>query len=54
MTMLVGLAAIVGTAKAIRLRSSVRIWPALGTMQVVAALQIAALWLSLQPLVAHR
>jgi hypothetical protein len=54
MTVLVGLASIVGIANAVRIPRSVPAWPATAIMLLVAVLQVAALRVSLLPQIAHR
>jgi hypothetical protein len=54
MTVIVGLASIVGIVTAVRMRGSVRAWPATATVLLVAVLQVTALRLSLLPAIAHR
>jgi hypothetical protein len=54
MTVIVGVASLVGMAGAWRVKSSARVWPAVGTVLLVAALQVVAFRLSLLPAIAHR
>jgi hypothetical protein len=54
MTVIVGLASILGIVTAVRMRGSVRAWPATAMVLLVAALQVTALRLSLLPAIAHR
>jgi len=54
MTVIVGLAAVVGIVRALSLRASVGAWSAIATVLLVAVLQVAALRLSLLPAIAHR
>jgi hypothetical protein len=54
MTAIVGVASLVGMAAAWNVRSSLSVWPAVGTMLLVAALQVGAFRLSLLPAIAHR
>src|SRR6266404_3593531 len=54
MTVIVGLASLVGMVGAWRVKSSARVWPAVGTVLLVAALQVGAFRLSLLPAIAHR
>jgi hypothetical protein len=54
MTIIVGLASIVGIVQSIRLRSDVRALPAVGMVLLVAVQQVAALRLSFLPSIAHR
>ncbi len=54
MTVIVGLASLVGTVSALRTKSGVRAWPAAALAVLVAALQVIALRLSLLPAIAHR
>ncbi len=54
MTMIVGLASIVGIVTAVRIRAGVSLWSATGIVLLVAALQLAAFRLSLLPAIAHR
>ena len=53
MTVIVGLASLVGMAEAWRVKSSALLWPAVGTVLLVAALQVGAFRLSLLPAIAH-
>jgi hypothetical protein len=48
MTVIVGLASLVGLAGAWRVKSSARVWPAVGTVLLVAALQAGAFRLNLR------
>ncbi len=54
MTVIVGAASLLGIARASRIRSGVAFWPAAATSVLVAALQLAALRISLLPAIAHR
>jgi hypothetical protein len=54
MTVIVGLASIVGIVRAVRMRTAVRAWPAAAIVLLVAALQLIALRLSFLPQIAHR
>jgi len=54
MTLVVGLGSIIGGVTAVRMRTPVRAWPAVGTTMLLAILQIGALRLSLLPQIAHR
>jgi hypothetical protein len=54
MTVIVGLASIAGILRAVRIRSGVSPWRATAVLLLVAALQIAALRVSLLPQIAHR
>lgn len=54
MTVVVGLAAIVGIVKAVSMRSGVRAWIGVAIVLLVAVLQLAAFRLSLLPQIAHR
>jgi hypothetical protein len=54
MTVMVGLASIVGIVTAVRMRGSVRVWPATAMVLLIAVLQVTALRLSLLPAIAHR
>ena len=54
MTVIVGLASIAGILRAARIRSGVSPWMATAVLLLVAALQIAALRMSLLPQIAHR
>jgi len=54
MTVIVGLASLVGMVGAWRVKSSARVWPAVGTVLLVAALQVGTFRLSLLPAIAHR
>lgn len=54
MTVIVGLASIAGILRATRIRSGVSPWRATAVFLLVAALQIAALRVSLLPQIAHR
>ena len=54
MTLIVGLAALVGIARVIGMKSSVRVWPAIATALLFTALQAAVLRLSFLPQIAHR
>jgi hypothetical protein len=54
MTMIVGLASLIGIIRAISMRSGVRGWRATAMLVFVAALQIEALHVSLLPQIAHR
>src|SRR5260370_16527406 len=53
MTMIVGLASIVGIVTAVRIRGGVSLWSATGIVLLVAALQLAAFLLQLLPATAH-
>jgi hypothetical protein len=54
MTVIVGLAAVVGIVRALSLRASVGAWSSIATVLLVAVLQVAAFRLSLLPAIAHR
>lgn len=54
MTMIVGLASLLGIVKALGMRRGVRTWPATAAVFLVAAQQLIALRLSLLPAIAHR
>ncbi len=54
MTVVVGLASLLGIVTALRMRSGVRAGPATAIVSLVAVLQLVALWLSLLPAIAHR
>jgi hypothetical protein len=54
MTLVVGVASIVGIGKAVVARSGVRAGMAIGTILVVAILQVAVFRISLLPQIAHR
>lgn len=54
MTVIVGLASLVGIARALGMRSGVHALSATGTMLVVTVLQLAAVRISLLPAIAHR
>jgi hypothetical protein len=54
MTLIVGLASMAGTLRAARIRGGVSPWRATAIVLLVAALQIAALRVSLLPQIAHR
>ena len=54
MILIVGLAALVGIARVIGMKSSVRVWPAIATALLFTALQAAVLRLSFLPQIAHR
>lgn len=54
MTVIVGLAAMVGTVRSASIKSGVHLWPAATTVLLVAILQLAAFRLSLLPEIAHR
>ena len=54
MTVIVGLASVVGIVRALSMRSDVRTFPATAIVFLVALLQLAALRLSLLPAIAHR
>jgi hypothetical protein len=54
MTVIVGIASVVGIARAVRMPSGVSAWAATVVSLLVAALQIAALRVSLLPQIAHR
>jgi len=54
MTVIVGLASLVGMAEAWRVKSSAHLWAAVGTVLLVAALQVGAFRLSLLPAISHR
>jgi len=53
MTVLVGIACLVGIALALRWRTSVSPWVALGTLILFGALQVLALRISVLPQIAH-
>ncbi|HYK92150.1 MAG TPA: hypothetical protein VE398_25535 [Acidobacteriota bacterium] len=54
MTMIVGLASLLGIVRALGMRSGVRAWPAVAAVFLVTALQLIALRLSILPAIAHR
>lgn len=54
MTVIVGLASLIGISLAWKVKSGARLWPAVGTVLLVAALQLGAFRLSLLPAIAHR
>lgn len=54
MTVIVGLAALVGIVRAVAMRTEIRPIPATATTLAVAALQVAAIRISLLPQIAHR
>jgi hypothetical protein len=54
MTVIVGLAAVVGIVRALSLRAGVGAWSAIATVLLVAVLQVTAFRLSLLPAIAHR
>jgi hypothetical protein len=54
MTVIVGLASLVGILRALGMRSSVHATSAAATVVVITVLQLAALRLSLLPAIAHR
>jgi hypothetical protein len=54
MTIIVGLASLAGILRAARIRSRVPTWRATAVFLLIAALQIAALRVSLLPQIAHR
>jgi hypothetical protein len=54
MTIVVGLASLVGIVGVLRLKSGTNAWTALGLMMLIAALQLGAFRLSLIPQIAHR
>ncbi len=54
MTIIVGLASLLGIVRALSMRSAVRAWPAVAAVFLVTALQLIALRLSLLPAIAHR
>jgi hypothetical protein len=54
MTLIVGLASVVGIVKALSLRAGVGAWSAIATVLLVAVLQLTAFRLSLLPAIAHR
>jgi hypothetical protein len=54
MTVIVGLASIVGIVKALSMRTNVHVSTATATVLIVAILQLAAFRLSLLPAIAHR
>jgi hypothetical protein len=54
MTLIVGLASIVGIVAAVRIRTPVRALPATAVVLLVALLQLAALRISFLPQIAHR
>jgi hypothetical protein len=53
MTLIVGLASIMGIVKALRMKGGVRAFPATAIVLVVVVLQVTALRLSLLPAIAH-
>ena len=54
MTLIVGLASMVGIVKALTVRSGVGAWSATSVVLLVAVLQVTAFRLSLLPAIAHR
>jgi len=54
MTLIVGLASVVGIVRALSLRAGVGAWSAIATVLLVAVLQVTAFRLSLLPAIAHR
>jgi hypothetical protein len=54
MTLIVGLASVLGIVRALRLRTGVGAWSAIATVLLVAVLQVTAFRLSLLPAIAHR
>jgi hypothetical protein len=54
MTVIVGLASVVGIVRAVGMKGGVRAWPATGTVLLVAVLQVTAFRLSLLPAIADR
>jgi hypothetical protein len=54
LTIIIGVASVLGLAAAYRRGSTIPLVPRLGTIAVFAALQFAAMWLSVQPFVARR
>jgi hypothetical protein len=54
MTLIVGLASVVGIVRALSLRAGVGAWLAIATVLLVAVLQVTAFRLSLLPAIAHR
>jgi hypothetical protein len=54
MTVIVGVASVVGILIALRIRSGVRAWAATATVLLVAVLQVTAFRISLLPAIAHR
>lgn len=54
MTVVVGLASIVGMVRGVSMKSGVRAWSAAATTLLVAGLQVAALRVSLLPQIAYR
>lgn len=54
MTVVVGLASIVGIVRAAGMRSDVQVWSAIATTLLLAVLQVAAFRLSFLPQIAHR
>jgi hypothetical protein len=54
MTLIVGMASLVGIIKGASVRSGVRAWPAAVTALLTAVLQLVAFRLSLLPMIAHR
>jgi hypothetical protein len=54
MTLIVGLASVVGIVRALNLRAGVGAWSAIATVLLVAVLQVTAFRLSLLPAIAHR
>ena len=49
MTITIGVAAVVGIASALRVRTAVPLTSAVGTVLLMASLQVFALWVSFQP-----
>jgi hypothetical protein len=54
MTIVVGLASLVGIVGGLRLKSVTSAWAAIGLMMLITALQLGAFRLSLVPQIAHR
>ena len=54
MTLIVGLASVLGIVRALRLRTGVGAWSAIATVLLVAVLQVTAFRMSLLPAIAHR
>jgi hypothetical protein len=54
MTLIVGLASVVGIVRALSLRAGIGAWSAIATVLLVAVLQVTAFRLSLLPAIAHR
>jgi len=54
MSIIVGVASLVGIVRALRMQTGVRAWQAMGTLLMLALLQVGAFRLSLIPQIAHR